>query len=98
MKISCVGRTDVKFFSQNILKRTFFHLNLHKILNLLVSNLLVLHLITGLKLNLTYLNVESKQSGCEFNYFVLLACKKISENYNDKKTKEKYFLMNKERE
>ena len=26
------------------------------------------------------LNVKSKHSGCEFKYFVLVTCKKISEN------------------
>ena len=50
------------------------------------------------------LNIKSKRSRCEFQYFtlnilhlnVLLACKKISENQNNKRTEEKYFLIDKE--
>ena len=54
LKISCIRKIDVKFFPQKILKRTFFHLNLHEILHLLILNLLVLYLILGSMLNLPY--------------------------------------------
>ena len=41
------------------------------------------------------LNVKGKYSDCEFKYLLLLACMKIYENYNNKRTKEKHILVDK---